>query len=94
MINFDLCEDDKIYLGDILDSLELAGEDRTQISMSMRAANNHGCPIDFARLAAADQSNQAHDAYGIHRHINKETGEIEGHFLPRYRLRKMEGTQA
>lgn len=87
MINFNLHGDDKIHLEYILDGLELEGDERVQISMSMRAANNHGCPIDFARLATADRFNKAHDAYGIHRHINKTTGEIEGNFLPRFRIR-------
>lgn len=40
-------------------------------------------PIDLDRLLGADLTTFMHDIGGISRHINRSTGELEGHFLPR-----------
>lgn len=41
-------------------------------------------PLDLERLYAADAVNFAHDLGGIRRHLNRETLELEDHFLPRF----------
>lgn len=51
--------------------------------MDLIAAHANGCPLDFARLVAFDDANFGHDVFGIRRHLNRNTGELLGHFLPR-----------
>lgn len=67
---------------------KLAGFDIDWMSfcMDMGAANgvNGNLPIDVAGLLAADDFNFAHDVFGIMRHINRETGAIDGFFVPRF----------
>ncbi len=51
--------------------------------MDIAAANN-SCALQLERLAEADDFNFAHDVFGIERHLNRETGELENYFLPRF----------
>ena len=44
------------------------------------------CPIKLAELLAADDGNFLHDIGGISRHLNRDTGELEDCFLPRYAI--------
>ena len=39
--------------------------------------------LDLEKLIGADDFNFAHDVFGIARHLNRETKELENHFLPR-----------
>ncbi len=43
-----------------------------------------GCPLKLEGLLAADNFNFAHDVFGIYKHLNRETGQLTGGFLPRY----------
>lgn len=56
---------------------------RQDMAMDLTACHANGCPMDFAKLLAADDFNFAHDLFGIRRHLNRETGELEHCFLPR-----------
>jgi hypothetical protein len=40
-------------------------------------------PLDLDKLLTADDFNFSHDVFGIARHINRRTGEIEDFFVPR-----------
>jgi hypothetical protein len=53
------------------------------VFMDISAADgvNGNAPIDWERMFALDQV--AHDVGGIHRHMDRETGELGGMFLPR-----------
>lgn len=57
--------------------------------MDLLAAHNN-CPLDLTQLLDADDSNFAHDVFGIRRHINRETGELENCFSPRFTHRTRE----
>ena len=59
---------------------------RISFMMDLLAADgeNGNQPIDLDALAAADDFNFSHDAYGISRHMDRETGKLTDHFLPRY----------
>lgn len=59
-------------------------EQRLCLRMDLAACHANGCPLRLADLLGADDFNLAHDVYGIHRHINRETGKLDGHFLPRF----------
>jgi hypothetical protein len=55
-----------------------------RINLSMDIAAAHiALPIDLDRLLAADSTTFMHDIGGISRHINRDTGELGGCFVPR-----------
>lgn len=47
------------------------------------AGGNGNVAVDFDALLAADFGTFAHDVTGIMRHMNRETGLLEGCFVPR-----------
>lgn len=56
--------------------------------MDLCAAKAQGCPIDFELLETWSKDpehafNFWHDIGGIARHLNRKTGIVENHFLPR-----------
>ncbi len=57
--------------------------DQLDVYMDISAVHVH-CPLRLADLLAADQFNFNHDMRGIFRHINRQTGELENFFLPRF----------
>lgn len=61
--------------------------DRLSCRMDLCACHANGNPLDFQRLAAADDFNLIHDVWGIAKHTNRETGELEGFFSPRFSQR-------
>lgn len=54
--------------------------------MDVEACHCNGMPIDLERLLNADNFNFAHDVFGIRRHINRDTGQLENCFVPRCAL--------
>ena len=48
------------------------------------AACHEKCPLRLNALLQADDFNFAHDVFGINRHLNRETYELEDCFVPRY----------
>lgn len=57
--------------------------DLMSLEMDLDATNSNGCPMDFAKLLAADNFNLMHDVIGIANHIDRSTGELKNCFLPR-----------
>ncbi len=55
--------------------------------MNLSACHASGCPLRLDDLLAANDFNFMHDIAGIDRHLSHETGELEGHFLPRFARR-------
>ena len=55
----------------------------TDAAMDVMATHANGCRLDLDKLTSADDSTFAHDVFGIRRHLNRETGELENCFLPR-----------
>jgi hypothetical protein len=56
--------------------------------MDIEACHCNGTPLRLADLADADDANFGHDVFGIRRFLNRETGELEGFFVPRYALQE------
>lgn len=54
------------------------------IEMDITACHMNGCPLKLADLLKADGFNFMHDILGINRHINRKTGKLDNHFLPRF----------
>ena len=58
-------------------------EERRTLRMDLCAVGG-SCPMDWDRLIEADDSNFAHDVFGIRRHMDRTTGQLGGCFLPRF----------
>jgi hypothetical protein len=59
-----------------------------EIRMDLVVTHANGNPMDFERLAEADDFNFAHDVFGIYRHLDRETGKLGDCFLPRFTMKK------
>lgn len=53
-------------------------------TMDFTAVHANGCPLRLDDLLKADDFNFMHDAFGICRHLNRETGKLEDMFSPRF----------
>ena len=58
--------------------------DKLSVIMDIEAAHSNGCPLKLTDLCNAEAFDLVHDVGGIGRHINRTTGKLGGHFLPRY----------
>ncbi|NHO33307.1 hypothetical protein GOB85_12520 [Acetobacter sp. LMG 1636] len=58
-----------------------------EIEMDLIATHSNGCPLDLERLYEADDFNLLHDVIGIRRHLDRSTGKLTDHFLPRFSQR-------
>lgn len=96
MINWTCSKDDMRLIWAIAKRVfrELEGypDDRVTLDMDLTACHCNGCPLDLQKLLDAPAFDFAHDIYGIRRHINRETGQIEGCFLPRCAQHQCEAT--
>jgi hypothetical protein len=54
--------------------------------MDLTACHLNGCPLRLEDMAKADDFNFAHDVLGIRRHLNRETGQLEDCFVPRFAI--------
>lgn len=52
------------------------------IVMDLKACHCNGRPLDLERLLHADEETFVHDIYGIRKHLDRETGKLNG-FLPK-----------
>lgn len=52
--------------------------------MDITACHANGCPLRLGELLNADEGDFGHDVFGIRRFIDRETGKLTDHFLPRY----------
>lgn len=57
--------------------------DKLTACMDIAGCHLNGCELDLNKTLAAPDADFAHDAFGIRRHINRETAQIEDCFLPR-----------
>lgn len=58
--------------------------DLMTVSMDIEAVHTHGCKLRLDDLFTADDFNFIHDVLGINRHLNRNSGKLQNHFLPRY----------
>lgn len=52
--------------------------------MDIDACHSNDCPLKLQELLEADDSNFAHDVFGIRANIDRTTGKLQNCFLPRY----------
>jgi hypothetical protein len=57
--------------------------DRMELQMDITACHANGCPLDLKKLLEAPDIDFVHDVFGIHYNIDRTTGKLENHFLPR-----------
>jgi hypothetical protein len=53
-------------------------------AMDVTAVHVNGMPLRLRELLGTDDFNFSHDVFGIRRHINRETGQLGGCFVPRF----------
>ncbi len=63
------------------------GYSRLTCDMDLVACHANGMPLDLNALLHADDFNFSHDVWGIAKHINRTSGELENCFVPRFALK-------
>lgn len=58
--------------------------DVVDVMMDLTAVHANGCKLRLSDLLAADNFNLLHDIVGIENHLDRETGQLSNHFLPRF----------
>jgi len=56
--------------------------DKLEVVMDL-TATHITCPLKLHQMLKVDDDTLAHDAFGIRRHLNRQTGELMHCFLPR-----------
>ena len=90
-VRFDVSREDGLVLADLAHrayalGLRIGLKDTSLYGwlMDLTAAHRNACALDLRNLLAADDFNFGHDVLGIRRHLNRETGELGGCFVPRF----------
>lgn len=58
--------------------------DLLSATMDLTACVANGCPLYLSELLESNDFNFAHDVFGIRRHINRTSGQLENCFVPRF----------
>jgi hypothetical protein len=61
-------------------------DDQRTLIMDLQACHANACPLDFKGLLEAPMQDFSHDVCGIRQYINRDTGQLDGFFTPRYAL--------
>ena len=91
--SFEIKSADRALIADIAGrAVKLAREydvayDFMSAAMDITACHANGNPLRLQDLLDADDGNFGHDVFGIRRHLDRETGKLEGFFSPRFSLR-------
>jgi len=82
--------EDMRVIGVIVDRAQESGieRDRLDLLMDLQVVHNT-CPLDLAGLVNAKNTDFLHDVYGIINNLNRETGQLENCFLPRFSRRQL-----
>lgn len=60
---------------------------KQDFAMDLTCVHANGNPLRLRELLEADEFNFTHDVFGIRQHLNRETGELEDFFRPRFSAR-------
>lgn len=63
---------------------KIVGIDSLSLTMDISAVHVNGCPLRLKDLLKADDFNFWHDIFGIQKHINRATGQLNNCFIPRF----------
>lgn len=61
---------------------------RLELRMDITACHCNDSPLDLDKILIADDFNLMHDVIGIFNHMDRKTGKLTDHFLPRMRKQK------
>ncbi|MCP3923017.1 MAG: hypothetical protein GY714_10565 [Desulfobacterales bacterium] len=78
--------DEMMIIGKIVDRFQklFPKSDRTSRVMDIHACHNECCKLKLEDLLNAEKADFIHDVHGIADNLNRDTIELENHFLPRY----------
>ena len=87
MVNFGMTKEELLLVKQIAERLIADLPDmeynRQELVMDFDAAYTSSGPFNLTRLLESPDTDFLHDVYGIRRHIDRETGELTGCFMPR-----------
>lgn len=86
-VSFDVSAEDARLIRKIVEGAIDAGfpkKDGLALEMDITAVHANGCPLRLHELLGARKFDFLHDVFGIHRHINRNTGTLMDCFVPRY----------
>ena len=93
-VSFSVCRSDAQLISEIADRAftlckkhNIRSITRLDIEMDVTAVHANGCPLRLVDLLEADGFNFTHDIFGINRHLDRETGKLDGRFFPRFHER-------
>jgi hypothetical protein len=96
-VNFSASRSDSSMIRSIVEravgtavELGLTKVDRFELTMDLTACHLNGNPLRLGDLLAAPEPHFSHDVFGIHRFINRETGQLTRCFSPRFSVRQSE----
>lgn len=86
--NWKTTKEDAALIGKIVERADAIAKSlgRTpipQLSMDLTACHLNGSRLNLERLLAASELDFVHDVWGIHSHIDRESGQLQDCFLPR-----------
>lgn len=85
MITWKLTKEDYEVISKIVKRARELGVNRSVMDLNMDISATHeNCPLRLDDMLKADDFNFMHDVYGIIRHLNRQTGELENCFVPRF----------
>ena len=90
MIKWDATEKDNDLIFDIAKrAVALYKEigqkvDIVSVEMDIKATHLNGCELRLKEFLEAKGFDFMHDITGINRHLNRDTGKLQNHFLPRF----------
>ncbi len=62
---------------------EYSGVNLLGLYTSIAACHTNGCELDLERFLKADDFRFSYDVFGIARHVDRKTGKLDQHFMPR-----------
>lgn len=68
----------------MLQDIDVTDVTKIDLMMDIAAVHANGCPLRLNAMLNADDFNFSHDVFGIRRHLDRETGKLGDHFLPRF----------
>lgn len=85
-VSFDISPKDAATINKIVvrASSLLGGFERIELAMDLTAVHVNGCPLNLKELLEATEFDLCHDILGMRRHLNRDTGKLEGFFVPRF----------
>jgi len=85
MINWNTTKEDLDVIDKIIERANKLGVMLNKMGLLMDISATHEkCPLKLQELLEADNFNFMHDVIGIINNINRDTGELENCFLPRF----------